>query len=245
MSSLNNLDLEDMVSSQFGVDIYDAKAGDNDSVCVLSFRVRGENAARDLSHFLEKEGDWILDSDISTGEDNAGKYLVFVEINRNRRLYDRIQDALEIIERLTGPLKWKFSVGKKLIVRPVKTENLEKYITSSPNDYTAQLQEERRAAMEEFFGAAPFNNVMLVDDQLSLQQFFQENKLHSSVNFTVVSEAPTQEDLAEGQVDPLNNSKSIWLSKVLGPDITVEEIGSNILLTNSKLNKNLLVSLNV
>lgn len=245
MSSLNNLDLEGMISSHFGVDIYDAKAGDNDSVCVLSFRVKGEDAARDLSHFLEKEGDWILDSDISTGEDNAGKYLVFAEIKRNRRLYERIQDVLEIIERLSGPLNWRFSVGKKLVVRPVKIETLEKYISGSPNDYTQQLQEERRQAMEEFFGGSPFNTVMLTDDQLSLQQFFQENKLHSSVNFTVVSESPTQEDLAEGQVDPLNNSKSIWLSKVLGPDIAVEEIGSNILLTNSKLNKNLLVSLNV
>lgn len=244
MSNLSSLDLEKMVSSQFGVDIFSSKTGSDADVCVLSFRVKGQSAAKDLSHFLEKEGDWIMDSDVSTGEDNTGKYLVFAEIKRNHRLADRIADVLEITERLTGSMKWKFSVGKKLRIHLATLENLEKLIPSSPEQYEESLHQEKLEELREFFDGAPYNTVVLDNNQLSLQQYFQEHKLHSALNFTVISENPIQEDLAIRSPGILNTTAS-WLGRMLGPEITLEEVGSNFLLTNSKLNKSLLVTFNV
>lgn len=234
-----------MVSSQFGVDIFSSKTGSDADVCVLSFRVKGQAAAKDLSQFLEKEGEWIMDSDVSTGEDNTGKYVVFAEIKRNHRLAERISDLLEIVERLTGSLKWKFSVGKKLRIHSVTTENLEKLIPLSPEQYEENLHEEKLEELREFFDGAPYNTVVLDNNNhLSLQQYFQEHKLHSALNFTVISENPIQEDLDVRSPGILNTTAS-WLGRMLGPEITLEEVGSNFLLTNSKLNKSLLVTFNV
>lgn len=243
MASLSNLDLVKMVSAHIGIDVYSAKTGSDADVCVLSFRVRGEDAARDLSKFLEKEGEWILDCDVSTGEDNAGKYLVFVELRRNRRLHERIMELLEIVERLTGVLRWQFNAGKKLTVHNIKLDKLEQLVTTTPEAYAEQQQEYRRESMMEFFADAPFNNIVLEGDRLSLQQFFLPHKMHSSVDFTLVSEE-VDKDLVEDSSDSLSTS-AVWLSKVLGPNITVTESESGFVLTNNKLNKNILVSLNV
>lgn len=232
-----------MVSAHIGIDVYSAKTGSDSDVCVVSFRVRGEPAAKDLARFLEKEGEWIMDCDVSTGEDNAGKYLVFVELRRNRRLHERIMELLDIVEILTGTLRWQFNVGKKLTVHNVKLEKLEQLVADSPEAYDEQQQEHRRENMMEFFADAPFNTVALEGNNLSLQQFFLPHKVHSAINFTVIDEDPDK-DLVEDGSDSLSTSAT-WLSKMLGPNITVSESGSDFILTNSKLNKNLLVSLNV
>lgn len=244
MASLSNLDLEKMVSAHIGVDVYTAKSGSDEDVCVISFRVRGEGVAKDLSKFLEKEGSWILDCDSSTGEDNTGKYLVFVEIRRNRRLHERIMELLDIVERLTGTLRWQFNVAKKLTVHHVKLSNLENLVAASPEEYRAQKDKHKSETMSEFFNDSPFNTVVVEGDKLHLQQYFQPHKMHSAVDFTLVNEDP-QEDLDEDSGPELTNTTAIWLSKVLGPSITVQESGDNFLLTNSKMNQKILVSLNV
>jgi len=238
------MDLEKMVSAHIGIDVYSAKSGSDDDVCVISFRVRGEYAARDLSKFLEKEGSWILDCDVSTGEDNAGKFLVFAEIRRNRRLHERIMEVLDITERLTGTLRWQFNVGKKLTVHHVKLSNLEQKVAASPEEYYEQQNQHKKESMMEFFSDAPFNTVVVEGDQLSLQQFFQPHKMHSAINFTLVNEAPS-EDLEEGNEPAISNTAATWLGKMLGPNINIQESGSNFLLTNSKSNQKILVSLNV
>lgn len=245
MSSLTTLDLEKMVSANFGVDIYSAKTGSDADVCVLSFRVKSELAANDLATFLEKEGGWILDCDASTGEDNTGKYLVFVEIKRNSRLCDRIMELLDIMERLTSTVRWQFSVGKKLTTHVVKLSTLEQFIPSTPEEYEKSKQAHRTEEMIEFFSSAPFNTVVLENDQLSLQQFFMPHRMHSSVNFTVVNESPNIENLDESVFDTLSSSTASWVGRILGPNIQVQEAGPNLLLTNTNLNKSLLVTLNV
>jgi len=247
MSSLKPLDLEGLVAQTFGVDIFDAKAGDNADVCVISFRVDSEEPANDLSQFLEKEGPWILDSDISTGEDATGKYLVFVEIKRNHRLPDRIMDLLDVIEKLTGTVEWQFTVGKRQIVHNAAKEELAQFIAKDPSQYGESLEEERYEKLSEFFDGTTYNTMSVKENRIKLQQFFQDWKPHSELGMTILSEDPADEELNEHkvQINMGQTSAVNWLNKVMGQDITVESAGSNFLLTNSKTNKRLLVKLHV
>lgn len=239
------MDLEKMILPRFGIDIFGAKSGIDEDVCVLSFQIKNQYAAKDLSKFLEKEGNWILDADVSTGENYDKNYLTFVELKRNRSLHIRILDLIELIEKLCGHLDWTFSVGKQPTVFKLTSETLEKAVPDSPKKYLARKEEIRLGEMQDFFNQSPFNNVMLKENDLVLQQYFQPHQVHSSLSFNVLSEDPSEKDLAESAYDPLNNNKATWLSKMLGPDIVVEQSGSNFVLTNTSLNKSLLVSLNV
>lgn len=243
MSSLLPKDLEKMVLPTFGVDIFDAKTGDNTDVSVLSFRVRSESAAKDLSKFVEKEGDWIMDSDISTGEDDTGHFLTFVEIKRNNRLADRIQDLLEIIERLTEALDWQFTVGKRVVAYPANRENLEKMVPMNVDNFNKSVNEQKYERMVEFFDSTQFNTISVNENIVELQQFFQEFKPHSSLRLQVVLEDPEQDQIDE-TVSGTTNKHYRWLEKLMGEDITVEARGSSYILTNNKLNRRLLVNIN-
>lgn len=248
MSNLTHLDLERMVSPTFGVDVYDAKAGTNESVCVLSFRVKSETGAQDLSSFTEKEGSWILDSDVSTGEDDTGKYLVFVELKRSHKLISQILNLLEVIERLAGSMDWKFTVGKFQKRYPCNERTLEMYVAKTVEEYTGQLKEQRQQEMMEFFDGTVYNTLTVNENVLKLEQFFQPHRAHSSLKMTIIKENPNDEELNESMTSAKsqpNSSLSSWLERTLGENVQVEALGSHFLLKNSKSNKSLLVKLHV
>lgn len=248
MSDLSYLDLEGMVSPMFGIDVFDAKAGTNESVCVLSFRVSSESGAQDLSSFTEREGDWILDSDVSTGEDDTGKYLVFIELQRSRQLIAKILNLLEVIERLAGAMDWKFTVRKFQKRYACNQETLQKYVATTTEEYTAQLKEQRHQEMMEFFDGTVYNTLTVNENVLKLEQFFQPHRAHSSLKITILKENPNDEELHESMTSlkkQPNPSLSSWLERTLGANVQVEAMGSNFLLKNSKSNKSLLVKLHV
>jgi hypothetical protein len=71
---LRSGDLENYVSELFTVDRYSSKMGEDSDIVVLGFRVREKHPAIDLMEFIEKGYDFILDADMSAGEENDGQY---------------------------------------------------------------------------------------------------------------------------------------------------------------------------
>ena len=65
---LRPLDLKEMIHSTFKVDTYSSKMGEDKDVCVLTFEVRDRQPAKDLMEFLEKGFTYVLDADVSSGE---------------------------------------------------------------------------------------------------------------------------------------------------------------------------------
>jgi hypothetical protein len=87
-------DLRMLVNNIFEVDSYASKMGEDKDIVVLSFTVESQKPADDLVEFVENGYDFVLDADISPGELNDGKYKVFVEIERNRRIHEQILELL-------------------------------------------------------------------------------------------------------------------------------------------------------
>lgn len=248
MSNIAHLDLEDLISPTFGIDVFDAKTGTNESVCVLSFRVKTEAAARDLSNFTEREGDWILDSDVSTGEDSSGKFLVFVEIKRTRQLIPHILNLVELIERLAGAMDWKFTLGKFQKRYELTQETLQELVSTTAEEYSNHIKAQREQSMMEFFDGTLYNTVKIDENTLRLEQYFQPHRAHSSLRMTILKENPTTEDINENmnlKIKTPTNSLTHWLDVTMGQNIQVEAAGPNFLLTNSSLNQSLLVKLHV
>jgi hypothetical protein len=59
--------------------------------------------------FIEKGFSFVLDADVSSGENEEGEYSVFVEIERNKKIAENIKDLLYGVTKLTGIEDWKFS----------------------------------------------------------------------------------------------------------------------------------------
>jgi len=105
MRLVENLDYHDMVGQvipTLSIDEYEAKAGSNDEIITLAFKVIGKPASTDLVDWFERGYDWVLDAQVSEGEYTAGKYLVFVEIERRTKAVERIVELIDDLETLTG-----------------------------------------------------------------------------------------------------------------------------------------------
>ena len=94
-------DLKDFVSELFTVDQYRSKMGEDKDIVVLGFRVTEKNPAADLMEFMERGYRFILDADMSAGEENDGKYQVFVEIERTPELAEQLKDLQVWIKEQT------------------------------------------------------------------------------------------------------------------------------------------------
>jgi hypothetical protein len=62
----------------FEVDTFKSKMGEDRDVCVITFQVKDREPAKDLMEFIEKGYEFVLDSDVSSGENSKGEYAVFI-----------------------------------------------------------------------------------------------------------------------------------------------------------------------
>lgn len=110
-------DLERLVHPELHIDEFKSKLGRDEDVCVISFKIKSKEPAKDLMNFCEKGYPWVLDSDVSSGELSDGCYLVFVETERNSEFVDNllqlIDDMLNLTEHDISEWKFKYHKGQK------------------------------------------------------------------------------------------------------------------------------------
>ena len=83
---LRQSDLKHCLESIIEIDSYKSKMGEDKDIVVLSFAVNGESPADDLVKFIESGYDFVLDADKTSGEQADGKFRVFVELERNKKV---------------------------------------------------------------------------------------------------------------------------------------------------------------
>lgn len=141
--NLENQDLKRLVHPQLHIDEYKSKMGQDDEICVLSFLVTGKEPSMDLVGFLEKGFPWILDADVSSGEKENGKYLVFVEAERRQSLPENIILMMEDLINLTGQTleEWNIKYHKSKHTYPLTLEELKRLIPASPKEYRESVDD--------------------------------------------------------------------------------------------------------
>ena len=144
-------DLQRLVKPELHIDQHRSKMGEDDDIVVCSFKVKGKEAAYDLSHFLEVGYNDILDADVSPGEISDGSFLVFFELSRRTKIVDTIYRIVEETLNLTlqNINQWVFTYGRaeergsrtKYKKFPLTKENLNLMVPTSPREYRNTHQE--------------------------------------------------------------------------------------------------------
>lgn len=146
--SIQNNDLIDLIKSTFSVDQYKSKIGDDKNVVVLAFEVKDADPAKDLSQFIETGHDCI-DVDVSPGPDKDGNYKVFVELERNSKLFDSIDNILKDITRIDESANsFMFNAYKSDMPSNWNRQNFETSVYSSSYDYQMATNPEAQAISE-------------------------------------------------------------------------------------------------
>lgn len=134
---LEHGDLRRLVYPMISIDEYKSKMGEDADIMVLAFKVLGKDPSNDLMEFIERGYDFVLDADVSSGEDSDGNWLVFVEMERSRL---RAKDIVRLIEEILNLTEqsiedWNFTYKDSRVPFAIDVENIEEQVPLSPKQY--------------------------------------------------------------------------------------------------------------
>ena len=227
---LRAMDLKEMVHTMFEVDSFRSKMGEDQDVCVVSFKVKDRSPAKDLMEFIEKGYSFVLDADVSSGEDNNGEYSVFVEISRTPKLAEQIQELTYGVQRLTGIDNFKFKYYKESTVHDLNTDNLKNNIPSTVGQYKEFVNKNKTEDIKKFFSKTLMDNLTYRDNVITIHKPFDK-----TITLEIVKDGSSDsilENIEQGfSVDEAATSEVFWLTKVLG-DYQINKIGDNFVFNN-------------
>lgn len=148
---LDQSDLKRLVEPELHIDEFESKMGLDADIIVLSFLVNNKEPSKDLTSFIEKGYNWVLDADVSSGELDDGQYLVFVELERNvdapKNIFNLLSDILNLTDQDLSD--WSFQYRKNSKKHDVTVNNLANIIPLTPEAYTAKFGDDQIDAMAE------------------------------------------------------------------------------------------------
>lgn len=146
--SISHNDLRGLIAPLISIDQYKSKLGKDENVTVVAFKINGKDAAADLSQFIETGYD-CLDVDISPGPDSDGIYTVFVELERNRKLFEIIDIILNDVKQVDNDLTgWAFMAYETDGVLAWNQENFENNVITDSYKYVLKHNPEAKAISE-------------------------------------------------------------------------------------------------
>jgi hypothetical protein len=160
-------DLDQLVLPLLTIDQYASKISDKTNI-VVGFYCMEEDAAHDLSNFIERSPYFIQDTDVSPAPTKDGYYMTFVEMSRTPDFVSALISLLDEVNRLTNVDNWQFQSAKteKNDILDVNEKNLETYVNTKVPDADAEKIQE----ILNFFRHSSLNSVTVEKDQLLLEK---------------------------------------------------------------------------
>ena len=214
--SLVASDLEDLVSHIFEIDSYKSKMGSDKDIVVLSFKVETKDAAADLVSFIEKGYKSVLDADLTPGELANGKYLVFVELTRNRKVISNIVELLYGIGKLASIDEFKFRYYKSFTSTIATESNLQAAVPVTPVDYVSFMSDTQLENFQNFFKNTFLERIDLTDDNVLVF-----NRIYAEpIRMKIINSGPATQlinTITESvSLDYRDMSEVLFLTKYIG-----------------------------
>ena len=209
-------DLKNMISYRFTIDQYKSKMGVDKDIIVLAFKAKEKYPAIDAMEFCEKSFPFILDADISTGEEADGQYSLFVELDRSSKAVDQIDEILNGLKRLCGCDVWRFRYFKDIDSHEFSKEAIAERVPLTPSDYEKQIDKNKMTEVSSILGQGVAEVESISEDNIiSMKKPYAgplDLKLHAIGDYdTVVGNIP-----GGVQLDESSNGEVLFLEKYLG-----------------------------
>lgn len=228
--SLRSGDLEDYVSEVFSVDRYKSKMGEDQDVVVLSFRVKEKYPAIDLMEFIEKGYDFILDADMSSGEENDGQYQVFVEIERTPQLQEQLSELLGGVGQLCNCKNWQFRYQSTPNTIEFNEDSVKKHIPLTAEDYSSKMITVKEDDIKKVLDKGAVDIELDEDNNIIFKKPFAGEV---TAKFVAIGDYDDVKNTVPGKLslDEGSQSQVIFLSKFLGA-YDIDKIDNKFLIRN-------------
>ena len=222
-------DLKDLVHHIFEIDAYASKMGDDKNIVTLSFTVGDKNPADDLMRFLEGGYSFILDSDVTAGEQSDGAYRVFVELERDRSANENIMEIIDGVSKLASVDNFKFRYYKGFKSFKVSMENLDREVPLDPDNYGITVSESNLNNYKNFFTNSYLEDIVMEDTTLSIKKAYADTLAFEVIDFGDTDKVVTQ--ITE-TFDVLNSYPELmFLTKYMG-DYNISKYGDKLVFEN-------------
>jgi hypothetical protein len=227
---LRSGDLKNYVSEVFSVDEYRSKMGEDQDIVVLSFHVREKNPAVDLMEFIEKGYDFILDADMSAGEEVDGQYQVFVEIERTPQLQEQLKELLGGMGQLCGLRDWRFRYQKESTSVEFNENTMLKHIPMTKEDYSAKVVSIKENDVQKFFNQGAMDVTLDENNTLTFKRPYAGD---IQAKFVAIGSYDDVKQTVPGKLslDEASQSQMFFLAKYIG-NYEINKIGNKFLIRN-------------
>jgi hypothetical protein len=227
---LRSGDLENFVDDLFTVDRYSSKMGEDRDIVVIGFNVREKHPAMDLVEFLETGYKYILDADMSSGEEANGNYQVFVEMERTQDLPTQMKELLSGVSQLTKIREWRFRYQKSPKSVEFTEESVMENIPTTPAEYESKIVEIKEGDIKEFFDQGSVDIALEADNTLTFSKPYSGDV---TTKFIAIGEYDDVKETLPGKLSLDENSQSqmFFLTKYLG-NYDINKIGDKFLIRN-------------
>ena len=228
--SLRPKDLKNCVNEVFTVDRYESKMGEDQDIVVLGFRVKEKHPAIDLVEFIEKGYTFVLDADMSTGEEHDGQYQVFVELERTPKLAEQLRDLLRGVSQLTDNHNWRFRYQTAPSSVEFSEEAVMETIPTTPAEYHSKILEIKTTDVQEFFDQGSVDVALESDNTLTFSKPYSGDV---EAILVAIGEYDAVKETLPGalSLDESSNSQVTFLNKYLG-NYDINKVGDKFLIRN-------------
>jgi len=227
---LESKDLKEYVSDLFTVDQYKSKMGEDRDVVVLGFKVKEKHPAMDLVEFIEKGYRFILDADMSAGEEHDGQYQVFVEMERTPQLPDQMKELFRGLSQLCDCRDWKFRYQKAPTSIKFDEQTVIENIPTTPEAYENKILEIKTVDVQEFFDQGTAEVALESDGTLTFSKPYAGD---IQAQFIAIGDYEDVKETLPGalSLDESSQSQTLFLNKYLG-NYDIHKIGTKFLIRN-------------
>ena len=226
---LRNGDLENLVDNIFEIDSFASKMGEDKNIITLSFSVANKEPADDLSKFLEGGYTFILDSDVTAGEQHDGTYKVFVEIERNSDANENIMEIIDGVSHLTTIKDWRFRYYKSFKGHDLSIDSLNEHVPTDPDNNGLTVQESKLNNYKNFFSKSYVDDVVMEDNIITIKKAYADPLQFKYINFGATQKVI---DSIKESFNTNDFAEIIFLSKYIG-DYNITKYGNKFTLDNS------------
>ena len=200
--------------------------GNDADIVVLSFTVNEKQPGTDLVEFIEKGYSFVLDADITSGEQEDGMYRVFVEIERDKHVPEQIMELLDGVSKLAGRNDFRFRYYKGFKSEPVSIEALEAAIPTDNETYEITVNESNMNNFKNFFNKSYLEEIQLDEEQ----ELIIKKAYADPVGFKVkdFGESGAIIESIEDKINMNDYAEILFLTKYVG-DYNVTKFGKKTL----------------
>jgi hypothetical protein len=218
-------DLKYCVENTLEIDSYKSKMGEDKDIVVLAFSVKGEEPANDLVKFVESGYDFVLDADKTSGEQSDGKFRVFVELERNKKVPSQVLEIADGVKKLSEIDNFRFRYYKSFRSSTLDEQTLQGEIPLDSASYEIKINETQLENYKNFFSNSYVDEVVMNENRIT---FYKKHSQPLSFDFQNFGDSDSIQKQIEESFDITKMPEVMFLSKFVG-DFNIQIYGDKYL----------------